>query len=452
MNDRLPPGPYKTLSLEDGTQIPFYVIPFDKEGRCDGPATRADLINTVRNGSFTDIFLFSHGWNNDWSAATGRYESFISGFMKMRHDRGLPVPTPWRPLLVGIFWPSTALVFGEKEKGPGIAAAEPTDAAVAEERREVQEIAEMLPPEHVERFYELAQRPALSDEEALDLARIALSLAARSSDEITDGTSSPEDLVRLWKELPESAGAQPAEEPLGEDDFGMVDAAAGPQAAGALDFLDPRGIVRLFTVWQMKDRAGAVGFQGVAPLLRDLLAAGPSRLHLIGHSYGGKVVLSATAAAELPRPVETMLLLEPAVSHLCFADSVPTLGKPGGYRGVLSRVRKPILSTFSSRDVPLTKVFHLAVRRADDLGEIRIAGAEAAATAEAAPPSNFAALGGFGPRHAGETLVDIKDPLDRYALPLDGPRIYGLRGDRTIGGHGDISNESTWWALYNLVS
>jgi len=447
MTDRLPPGPYKTLSLTDGTAIPFYIIPFDKEGRCEGPATRAHLIDAVRDGSFTDIYLFSHGWNDDWSAATERYESFIGGYMKMRSDRGLPAPAPYRPLLVGIFWPSTALVFGEKEKGPGFAGAGVPDAGVAAERREVAEIAAALPDEHVERFYELAQKPALGEAEALELARIALTLPAQGGDEITDEVSSPEDLVRLWKLVPpvdENGGKAPAE-PKGDDDFGTADAAGGPQAAGVFDFLDPRLLIRLFTAWQMKDRAGVVGFRGVGPLLRELLAAGQARLHLIGHSYGGKVLLSATASAELPRPVETMLLLEPAVSHLCFADRVPSTDRPGGYRSVLSRVRKPILSTFSSRDIPLTVVFHLAVRRADDLGELRIA-------AEGEPPSKFAALGGYGPRHAGEQLVDIKDPLDRYALPMDGPRIYGLRGDRTIGGHGDISNESTWWALYNLVS
>jgi hypothetical protein len=74
MADRLPPGPYKTVALADGTAVPFYIIPFDKEGRCEGPATRENLIDAVRNGSFTDIFLFSHGWNNDWNAATERYE------------------------------------------------------------------------------------------------------------------------------------------------------------------------------------------------------------------------------------------------------------------------------------------------------------------------------------------------------------------------------------------
>jgi hypothetical protein len=449
MADRLPPGPYKTLRLDDGTAMPFYVIPFDKKGRCEGPETRRHLIEAVRNGSFTNIFLFSHGWNNDWSVATERYEHFITGYMKMRRDRKLPVSDPYRPLLVGVFWPSTALVFGEKEKGPGIAAAgaEAPDAAVAEERREVREIAEDLPEEHVERFYELAQKPALNEAETLELARIVLSLDAQSEDETTGGASSAEDLVRFWKETA-SAGEEPAAaEPVGEDDFGTVDGGgAGPQAAGGLESLDPRKPIRMFTVWKMKDRAGIIGANGVGPLVRDLLAASQTaKLHLIGHSYGAKVVLSALASSNLPRPVESVLLLQPAVSHLCFADKVPTTDRPGGYNKVLSQVRRPILATFSEHDVPLTKVFHLAVRRADDLGELKIAAA-------GEPPSKFAALGGFGPRGAKEGRFEIKDPAERYDLTADGRRIFGIHASRTVKGHGDISNESTWWALYNLVS
>jgi hypothetical protein len=124
---------------------------------------------------------------------------------------------------------------------------------------------------------------------------------------------------------------------------------------------------------------------------------------------------------------------------------VPGSDRPGGYRVALDRVESPVLSTFSSHDVPLTKVFHLAVRRGDDLGEAQIAAA-------GEPPSKYAALGGFGPRKAGERLIEIRKHPSRYEL--GGPtRIYGLDGskDKVIDGHGGISNEATWWALYNLV-
>jgi hypothetical protein len=444
MPTSLPPGPYRHIRLSDGTDVPYYIIPFDKQGRCEGPETRKHLLETARTGGFTDVFLFSHGWNNDWTAATGRYEDFIQGYMKMRQEHSLPVPAGYKPLLVGIFWPSTALVFTEDETGPGIAGGDPAaiDAAVGEERQEIREIAEALAPERVERFYELAQMEALSEEEGLELAGILQTLY-RVSDEVdTAGEPTAQEILEAWK-----AAAAPAQDFSDPANFGTVGGdAGGPQAAGFGDVLrklDPRQVVRVATVWQMKDRAGGVGARGVGPLLRDLLQATPARVHLIGHSYGGKVVLSAVASAELPRKVDSILLLEPAVSHLCFAEKVPSTDRPGGYRPVLDRINKPILSTFSAHDVPLTRIFHLAVRRAGDLGEAQIAG-------DGEPPSNFAALGGFGPRKAGEKLIDIQDLPQRY--DLTGARVYGLRATRTISGHGDISNPSTWWALYNLAS
>jgi hypothetical protein len=438
MTNRLPPGPYRVLRGAGGIEIPFYVIPFDKRGICEGPGTRRHLLDRLTAEKYTDVFLFSHGWNNDWTTAIRRYESFIEGYIKMRHDRSLPVPAGYKPLLVGIFWPSTALVFTEQEKGPQIAAGEPAaeDEAIAEERREVHELAETLNARQAADFYELAQKSKLTESEARRLAEIAAVIYGTADDELgLDTAVSADELLEIWKQAPAET----------DDLADFIAGAPSPQTAGFLSAIDPRNVVRFLTVFKMKDRAGRVGSTGVHELLRDLLATGNARLHLIGHSYGAKVVLSATCAESLPRKVHSMLLLQPAVSHLSFAATVPTTTRPGGYRRALGRVENPILTTYSANDFPLTKVFHLALRRAGDLGEERIA----AAAGE--PPSKYAALGGFGPRKSGERLLDVLDAPGRYSFD-EGIRIYGIDGTRTIGGHGEISNESTWWALHNLAS
>ena len=115
----------------------------------------------------------SHGWNNDWTVAVWRYEDFIDGFAGMRRARALPRPAEYKPLLVGIFWPSTALVFTEKEKGPQIAAGQPqaVDQAVAEERLELEELAEALDARQAADLYELTQKTRLTADEARRLAR-----------------------------------------------------------------------------------------------------------------------------------------------------------------------------------------------------------------------------------------------------------------------------------------
>jgi hypothetical protein len=441
MPDHLPAGPYRTLRLSDGTEVPYYIVPFDEDGRCTAPQARQHLVE--RAGGFSDLFLFSHGWNNDWTVATKRYESFITGFMAQRQEQGIPLPPNYRPVLVGVFWPSAVLVRDEEE-GPVIAAGGPTaatDAAVAEERAALRDIAARLPRDSVERFYDLSQRETLTRDDALELARILRPIYAEGDSELSTAGPTPEEMVAAWVAM------SPAPAPADPDDFGTAGGTTGgPHAAGVFGSLANlgRNAIRGTTVWVMKDRAGTVGARGVGPLLVDLLAAGQARVHMIGHSYGGKVVLSALCAPpSLPRRVHAMLLLQPAVSHLCFADSVPLKNVPGGYRRALERVERAIFTTFSTHDVPLTTVFHLALVRPSDLGEMKIAAA-------GEPPTWFAALGGFGPRRAGERLVDMVVPPAAYAL--DGTtRIYGLRGDATISGHGDISNPATWWALHALV-
>jgi len=447
MPTSLPAGPYRTLALGNGTEVPYYIIPFDDEGRCVGPQTRRHLIENA--AGFSDIFMFSHGWNNDWTVATQRYESFIEGFMKMRQEQRIPVADDYKPLLVGIFWPSAVLVSGDEE-APTIAAGDPNavmDAAVAADGAAVADIARSIRDGDRERFYELAQSDALDEGEALDLARIMQPLYAGGQDEIGVAAPAPKDLVAAWKAS--AATHAPEGDP---EDFGTAGGSRGGGAGGdiqAAGFFGKirdlaRNAIRGTTVWMMKDRAGVVGARGVSPLLVDLLAVSKARVHLIGHSYGGKVMLSALSVPmALPRKVHSMLLLQPAVSHLCFAEEVPLNHNPGGYRVALGRVERPILTTFSRNDVALTKAFHLAIVRPSDLGEMQIA-------ADGEPPTWFAALGGFGPRRAGEKLIDMQLPPASYAFDAGTP-IYGLRGDSTILGHGDISNTSTWWALHHLA-
>ncbi len=449
MTDRLPVGPYRTLELGNGVEMPYYIIPFDKRGVCQGPETRKHLLETLQNGAHSDVFLFSHGWNNDWTVATRRYEDFIKGYRDLREEQGLPIPPNYAPLLIGIFWPSALLAIGKGEKGPGFAAAggsvaAEVDAAVAAERREIEELAADLEPEQAEVLYRLTQKTTLGEDEARELAGLALHLRGGQDDELGfDDATSVDEMLEVW------AAAQ-------EEDDDLADLIAGgggggPQVSGIGGFfkkLDPRKIVRSLTVYQMKDRAGTVGARGVGPLLRDVLAASGANVHLIGHSYGGKVVLSATCfGGDLPRKVRSMLLLQPAVSHLCFAEKVPATDppRPGGYHAALARVENPIFSTYSARDRPLTQLFHRALRRKSDLGEEKIA------AAAGNPPSKYAALGGFGPRKAGETLIDILDPGSPYPFE-DGVEIYGIDGTRTISGHGDISLPSTWWALHSLAA
>lgn len=442
MPPQLPAGPYRTLQTPEGNLFPYYIVPFDKAGECEGPRTRDDVI--AKAGTFSDIYLFSHGWNNDWTATTKRYEHFIDGLMKLRTEKGLPVPVDYAPLLVGVFWPSQALAWFDSETGPDIAAGgDPgaRDEAIRDTTSAIRDIAESLPPARRARFYELAQAPRLEANEGRELAALLATLAAPDDEGDRGDAPSAEDLV---------AAATTLEEPEPDyDEVGTIGGDTGSlRTAGVLGALtaalDPRNLVKPFTVWQMKDRAGRVGMRGVSPLLTAILSTSNARVHLLGHSFGCKVVMTAASCPDtLARPIESAFLMQPAVSQYAFAGRVPERGVPGGFHRALGRIRRPILSTFSQHDNPLRRMFHVAVRRHDDLGELQIA-------AEGTP-SRFGALGGFGPQASNATFDAIRDPLSEYDLSGTA-RIVGVDGSRTISGHGAISQPSTWWAAYSLAT
>jgi hypothetical protein len=448
MAETLIAGPYRMLRTPDGVEFPWYMIPFDKRGSCTAPLTRVDLFRQLREGRFTHIYLFSHGWNNDWKTAIGAYEDFMAGYMQMRRASNLPPPQPYRPLLIGVYWPSASLVL-PWEKPPQIAGAttfDRDDTLVADHQQCVEAIADELADEQRDRFYELSQLDRLDANAARELAQLLAPVYGAGDEETGDNSRvTPESLLEAWNAVASSSDDDDEEVEDDLDEFGTVDGGVGEPDAAFLSYLNPRFAVRMASVWQMKDRAGRVGVVGVGPLLRSALSACDASVHLIGHSYGCKVLLTAVCKEPLTRSVQSMLLLQPAVSCLCFADDVDGHGTPGGFRSAFDRIDQPILSTFSRHDFPLTKVFHLALRRKRDLGEQRIAGA---------PPSRYAALGGYGPFGCGAQAeeVEIKLPGNEYDIGNQQVEVFGLRGHEHIGGHNGVSNRSTYWALYDQVT
>jgi len=431
----------------DGVDLETWLLKFDKTGICTSPETRAALLAQLRTRPETPIVLFSHGWNNEFGDATRLYRNFLAHLQT--HSKQFSAGT-LRPVFVGILWPSTWLSF---DTGPQMGASPVPGAADPEEALE-RELADALPdPGMRARLRTLLGSPsvdAAAGEELAGLMAQALrsSPAAPAPDEI--GAPDAEAIIAGTRALQAVAGATPVNDELEES--GTIDGAtAAPlQGAGGLDFLDPRRVLRVASVYLMKDRAGTVGWNGVSALIDALLEASEAPLHLVGHSYGAKVVLSALAAARSRRPVSSALLLEPAISHLCFAAEVPSRAGKGGYHDVLAKIEDSLLMTYSAHDFPLHEVFHHALQRRDDEAELRVAGA---ATAAGAPPSVYAALGGYGPRGADELL---REPLPEPGTAIELPTtVVPVAFDGTlshrIAGHGDVATPYTAWLLYSQM-
>jgi len=437
----MPVGPYDQFTLPDGAKAPLYVLRFDSSGRNTSPRTTDHLIEELRAGSFTEIYFFSHGWYNTFADALSLYKQYFGGYVALRAERGLGSES-FRPVFIGTHWPSITMVL-PWERGPKIAAAALQQEDDDEQMRKT--IGLSLDAAHAADFYRLTERESLTNEEAQQLARILQPLYTSVADGSTVAPDIDE-IVGAWRDL-EASAVQP------EPDYAALPQKIRPTTSGSpeaavsfAEVLDPRNAVRVTTVLMMKDRAGVVGTLGVAHVLERILKCCERPIHLIGHSYGCRVMLTAVSVPQgLPHKVDSILLLQPAVNRYCFAVLIPDIGVKGGFEPALHRVNRPIFSTFSRNDAPLRYLFQFAARRMKDLGELRSAAGE---------PSIYAALGGYGPAGmipAEHQTVPIKEVGDPYTRD-EKVRVLALDGSGKITGHGDVRNSYTWWALMDQAT
>jgi hypothetical protein len=178
------------------------------------------------------------------------------------------------------------------------------------------------------------------------------------------------------------------------------------------------------------------------------------RFHLMGHSFGC-IVMSATLAGpkgrgRVPRPVESLALVQGALSIWSFCDDIPNVpGQRGYFRQVVAdgRVRGPVLSTQSAFDTATGKWYPLGAGVARQV-------------AFAAPGElpKYGALGTHGVRGPGVTATDLSlQPTDRdYAFAPGG--VYNLEcsevvrnGGGVSGAHSDICHPEVAHAVWQAA-
>src|ERR1035441_2850491 len=110
-----------------GTPLTYYLIAFDKNGRernddPDGGTLSNRMLADLAAQPVTDVFLISHGWKGDIPAAREQYSNWIKAMTQCPNDieRLRAIRPGFRPILIGIHWPSLPL--GDEEFGGGTAA------------------------------------------------------------------------------------------------------------------------------------------------------------------------------------------------------------------------------------------------------------------------------------------------------------------------------------------
>src|SRR5262245_55530145 len=299
---------------------PYFELGFDAKGKPVDSAQIPALLDGLAAKHITDLFVVSHGWNNDQREAHDLYEELFKNVKAQEKN----VNVTGRTFAVaGVIWPSKK--FDAAEDAPKAASlggkkgearlAQQIDTlrdflvaggAAAKHTKDLERAKKLVP--------KLDSSPAARREfNAILLARLPKSVAEEggwyidqkvAKNMVADDTL----LKQLGSPPPKKAGGAAG----GAAVFGgKKNATAGANtfqgAAGIGDFF--KGIVagasnllNYVTYYQMKDRAGAVGRTGVNEVLRRVRATRPSvRLHLVGHSFGCRVVTAAaTGPADNP--------------------------------------------------------------------------------------------------------------------------------------------------------
>ena len=366
---------------DDIKGIPYSIAEFDKEGKpLNEPAVPADT---------TDLIVVSHGWNNDRQAAETLYHKLFENFADVtENDADIKAR---RIAIVGIIWPSNKI----DELMTEISALGAQAGGAAAVGGHVDKAASQAA------IHDAIDRVAPLFDDADAAGKIAA--LHEIVPQLDDDTDAQEKFVETLRKLVEPRGNLEGEHSKNdgsafffEDDAGAVferaaqepvaaqpveeEGAASKDEGAAAGFVDDlvsgaaraaKTLLNLMSYYEMKKRAGTVGKNGVAPLIDKLSQQLEklTRIHLVGHSFGGRVVAAAAANSTTDK-LHSLSLLQAAFSHNAFSRI-----RNGFFRSVVDnrRIKGPILVTHTRKDTAVGRAYPLASRisgsNADSLGD-----------------------------------------------------------------------------------
>ena len=441
--------------------IPLMEVQFDRQAQRLIQSQEEAIVRAVSAPGTTiaHVVVMAHGWNNDMDEARTLYRDFL------RHLETIAGTATSKIVAIGVLWPSKR--FTDAELIPGGAAsadADPTaDRALTDRLQELKSLFSdedadvklermktLVPGLHADPGKQkefVALLGEIADRHLDDAQRTAEEGRAKISEQ--DGA----DLLKRFsapittRTVIAGAGGAAAG-PVGRGIGGnpaLATADTGAAAGMGDFFIGIRaGAMRLLNLVMyqtMKDRAGIIGRDGVNPLLSRIQAkAAPGvAFHLVGHSFGGRLVTATTDGPNKLR-VQSLLLLQAAYSHNGLSRDFDGKGTHGFFHAVLQnrKVTGPILITHSNHDRALGLAYPLASR---------LNGDNAAGLGDRNDP--FGGMGANGAQHVDSDRTDIGLlPVGGvYDFTSTGSRIFNLNGDNSISGHGDVARAETAYVL-----
>jgi|SRR6476469_56334 len=412
------------------TTLQYYLITFDALGneRTEPRGKISDKIAEVLvTEAFTDVFIFSHGWLGDIPAARLQYNHWIGAMTKNEADieKFKQVRPGFRPLLIGIHWPS--MPWGNEKL---------EDLAVSSELKNSLPIAQMV-DRYADRIANTeAAKQALQtifEEASEDMEPPQLSPQTLEAYEVLnrESTLGSEGVAGAPGDDREPFDPEKIYEVV-EDEYG--DVSYGDIGLVSFDLSRVLAPLRTLSFWKMKARARSFGETGGFQLLRQLQQAAPEtvRFHLMGHSFGCIVVSAMVAGPKgkgtLVRPVNSLSLIQGALSLWSYCLDIPVdRGRPGYFHSIITgkKVSGPIITTHSVHDTAVGKMYPLGAG-------IVLSDVDFAPGLEDRVLPKYGGLGTFGA--AGEGL----DAIDMSMLPCDtsysfeAGKIYNLESSEYI--------------------
>jgi hypothetical protein len=402
----------------------------------------------------TDVIVASHGWNNDMADARGLYGDLFGRLADVLEADLVPGLTARRLVALRVFWPSKRFTDEELIPGGGAAAAAPANDATLGALLEALE----NDPDRLGHVTKDAVRTAAVARVRALVPQLETDAAARREFVLQlraildpreahedDGsreffTTDPEEIFRSL--------AEPVSAPLPAPTGGAA-VAHGANVGGAASLQDllsgtraaARRLLNFTTYYEMKERAGTVGRVGGSQLLRAIRSAAPAaRLHLVGHSFGARLVTAAAHELAPQTSGVTLTLLQAAFSHNGLASKFDGT-HDGAFRRIVSeaRVSGPILITHTKNDRAVGVAYPLASR---------LARQKAAALGDENDP--YGGLGRNGAQHTPEVETgELLGAGKPYSFTPGA--IYNLRADRFIADHGDIASHAVAYALLSSI-
>jgi serine protease AprX len=467
--------------MESLSGFPFLAMPFDKNGavvnRADVETLLTYLAAQQQAGTpVTDLILLSHGWNNDINDARQLYAGLLVHARAVLDAGHAPGLTARNLAFLGVLWPSKK--FADSDLIPGNAAAF-GGGEIPREYLEAQIDNLIDAVDDPARALLLTQAKSLlirlEDDPNARMAfadSVRMAALPRSTVTLTGDNAPNDDAEQTFLTTPGGdlfdALSQPTFAPPvidNTDDMNTGDGAAfsggsggiegggdGNVEGGAAGLLNifsgitaaARNILNLTTFYMMKARTGVIGQNGVYTTLREVTAANPGlNLHLIGHSFGARLVTAVAQGPDggAPLPVRSLTLLQAAFSHGGFSDNFDSKGHAGGFRGVIAqgRIQGPIVITYTGNDKVVGLAYPLACRLAGD-----------DAAGYGGPDDLFGGLGRNGAQHTPEASSDKMLPIGQnYAFRAGA--VHNLNSDPYIKGHSDLQHDEVAQAFLHAI-